>query len=83
MPVKHFTTGQVAEMLSVTPDKITDLIRTGQLAAVDISLHAGGKARWRVSADDLEAFLRRRRTQPPAPAPKRKRRADPLITRYY
>jgi excisionase family DNA binding protein len=83
MPVKHFTTGQVAEMLSVTPDKVTDWIADGSLAAVNVARHSGGKARWRIAAADLEDFLRRRRTQPPAPAPRGKRRTDPQTTRYY
>ena len=81
--MRHFTTGEVAEMLSVTADKVLDLIRTGQLGAVDVSLHRGGKARWRISDADLENFLLRRRSQPPTPAPKRKRRQPQEITKYY
>ncbi len=42
---------------------------------VDVSLHRGGKARWRIAVDDLEAFLARRRTQPKPPAPWKKRTA--------
>ncbi|HUE72008.1 MAG TPA: helix-turn-helix domain-containing protein [Pirellulaceae bacterium] len=82
MSKKHFTTGQAAEEISVTDEKIRDLIKAGEIAAIDVSLHAGGKPRWRIAASDLEAFLLRRRTQPPATAPKRKKRPA-QVTEYY
>jgi|GEM_PF-1727717 DNA binding domain, excisionase family len=72
---RYTTVAEAAETLAVTPDKITDLIHTGQLAAVDVSLHRGGKARWRIALTDLEAFLARRRTQSKPPAPRRKRKS--------
>lgn len=67
---RYLTVTDAAETLAVTTDKITDLIHAGQLAAVDVSLHRGGKARWRIAATDLEAFLACRRTSP-TPRPTR------------
>jgi len=58
------TTAAVAELLAVTTDKVTDLIRAGHLPAVNVALHEGGKARWRIAEEDLEAFLASRRTSP-------------------
>ncbi|HUE74867.1 MAG TPA: helix-turn-helix domain-containing protein [Pirellulaceae bacterium] len=80
---RHMTPKEVAELCRVTPDKVLDWIHDGALLAVNLARHAGGKARWRVSHDDLRDFLRRRRSQPPAPAPKRKRRQPENVTQYY
>jgi excisionase family DNA binding protein len=79
---RYLTTSQVAEMLSVTGDKVVDLIHSGQLPAINVALHKGGKARWRIAAAELEAFLNSRRTGPPTPrAPRRKERSP--MTQYY
>lgn len=78
---RYLTTASAAELLSVTADKITDLIHAGHLPAVDVSLHPGGKARWRISAADLEAFLASRRTTP-TPKPTRKRESG-YSRKYY
>lgn len=82
MPDRYLTVSDAAELLSVTPDKITDLIHSGQLPAVDVSLHRGGKARWRIAISDLEAFLASRRTSPPQPQVRRKREAT-YSRKYY
>jgi hypothetical protein len=66
----------VAAMLSVTPDKITDLIRAGQLTAVNVALHTGGKARWRVSQEALEQFILRRQSSPPTASTPRRRKSS-------
>ena len=78
----YYTIAQIAELLGVSPDKPRDWIADGSLPAINVARHSGGKARWRVSQADLEAFLLRRRTQPPAPAPKRKKRTTDVTTYY-
>ena len=81
---QFLTTADAAEMLAVTADKITDLIHTGQLAAVDVSLHRGGKARWRIDAADLERFLASRRAGPTAPpTPRRRKRSRSYTPKYF
>lgn len=79
---RYVTVRDAAELLAVTGDKVLDLIHSGQLAAVDVSLHRGGKARWRIAVDDLEQWLASRRTQPRPPAPRR-RRAASAPRKYY
>lgn len=81
MPSSYLTTAQTAELLAVTCDKITDLIHAGQLAAVNVALHSGGKARWRISAEALEQFLLRRQSSPP-PATQRRRHKRPARKHY-
>jgi excisionase family DNA binding protein len=77
----YLTVADAAEKLSVTSDKITDLIHSGQLPAVDVSLHRGGKARWRIDPADLDAFLAQRRTRPKPPRSQSKRK--PGFERKY
>src|SRR5436305_535712 len=55
---RYITTADAAEMLSVTGDKILDLISSGQLPAINVALRVGGKARWRIAVSDLEEFVR-------------------------
>jgi excisionase family DNA binding protein len=78
---RYLTPGQVAEMLAIDHGKVIDWIHGGQLEANDVSTHAGGKARWRISAEALERFLASRRNVPP-PAPLRQRRRRG-IAEYY
>jgi len=59
------------------------LIHSGQLPAVDVSLHRGGKARWRIAVADLETFLASRRTSPPPPRPQRRKRDAGYSRKYY
>ena len=80
---RYLTVADAAEMLSVTADKITDLIRSHQLPAVDVSLHRGGKARWRIAVSDLEGFLASRRRSPPPPRPARRQKGASYTRRYY
>ena len=82
---KYLTTAQAAEMLVVAPDKIGDWIKSGQLPAVNVAVHSGGKARWRIAAADLERFLASRRTGPtaPLPSPRRRKRSGSYTPKYF
>jgi excisionase family DNA binding protein len=79
---RYLTVADSAEMLAVTHDKVLDLIHSGQLPAVDVSLHRGGKARWRIALTDLELWLAGRRTQPRSPTARRTR-ATTYRAKYY
>jgi len=82
MTASFKTVKQVAELLRVRQHAVLSLIDSGELAAADVSLHPGGKPRWRISADDLEAFLARR-TRRPEPPRRRRRRANSAVTKYF
>jgi hypothetical protein len=63
----------VAALLAVNRHQVSDLIRSGELEAVDVSLRRGGKrASWRISSEALEAFCLRRGSAPVKRAPRRK-----------
>jgi len=72
----YLTPPELAKELRIRPDKVLTWIRSGELAAVDVSETIGGRPRWRISADDLDDFLKRRRAQP-APKVTRRRRRKP------
>lgn len=52
---KLLTIDQVAEYLGVHRDTVYSLIRSGKLAAFQLG---GRKAGWRISEEDLQAFVR-------------------------
>lgn len=75
------TPPQIADRLGVSPDKVHAWIRSGELAACDLSERRGCRPRWRVDPADLDAFLSRRRAQPPAPR-QRRLRTRPEVPEY-
>lgn len=75
------TVREVSEMLGVGQHGILALIRTGELLAVDVSLHPGGRPRWRIMLDEIEGFLIRRTHLPPGP--RRRRRKTATVKKYF
>jgi excisionase family DNA binding protein len=83
MPNHFQTTAEAAEFLSVTTDKITDLIHSGQLAAVNVALHPGGKPRWRIADEALKQFITSRQSQPVSISTPRRKRQPESVTQYH
>ena len=80
---REFLTPQkIGELLGVGHDKVLGFIRTGELRAIDLSTTRGKRPRWRISRDDLDAFLARRSATPP-PKPRRQRRQPDDVIEYY
>jgi excisionase family DNA binding protein len=69
---KLLTTRQVADRCGVDVGKIGRWIRSGQLSAVDVAENQGGRPRWRISQEAIEAFLARRQSPPAVTPPKRR-----------
>jgi len=61
-PDSFLTPPEVAKRLRVSPDKILAWIRRGELKAVNVS--NGGRPRFRISPNDLGAFLTSREVPP-------------------
>ncbi len=53
-----------AEELAVQPAKIYELIGNGSLIAIDVSLKADQRPRWRIRLTDFEAFIASRSSSP-------------------
>ena len=74
------TPPEIAELLRVNPDKVRGWIADGHLRAVNIS--DGSRPRYRVSQDDLDAFLAVRSTTKP-PKRKQERRRPENVIEFY
>lgn len=65
---------QIAKRLGVLPRKVQVWIRSGELVASNLAASAGGRSRFKVRPDDLEAFLVAR--QPKRPRGRRRGEAQ-------
>ena len=78
LPVK-----EVCERYGVSGHTVLGWIRRGELRAIDVSRQRGGKPRWRITQESLEAFeLIRTHTPPPPPTRRRKRQHHDVIEFY-
>jgi hypothetical protein len=77
-----YTPNELARVLRVSPDKIRNWIRTGQLGAVNTATAACGKPRWVVLPHHLAAFERSRQAGPQRKTTPR-RRQQPHFIDYY
>jgi excisionase family DNA binding protein len=78
------TPPQVAKRLGVSPDKILDWIRKGELHATNVATTRAGRPRYRISEEDLTIFQRTRQpSRPPAPPPPRKQKKVPGLIEYF
>ncbi len=71
--IRKLTPPQLARELQVTPEKVIAWIRSGELRAVNVALHAGGRPRWVIDRQDIAAFEASRASKP-TPRPRRRRR---------
>jgi excisionase family DNA binding protein len=79
----YLTVAEVADELAVPVGKLLLWIKSSELRAVNVAVKAGRKPRWRISALDLETFLRSRSVVP-GTAPRRRRRAvDPEVIKFF
>lgn len=69
--IAYLTPPAVARMLAIRPAKVLRWISRGELRASNVADSLGGRPRWRVSADYLQAFLARRRAVPQPVATRR------------
>lgn len=74
---------EITELFSVSEHTVGEWIKNGSLRAIDISRTPGGKARWRITQEALEAFQESRASQPPAPRAKRRPKRDDTVIAFY
>ena len=58
------TAAQVRERLGISDDTLRRLIRTGQIPAIKVG--AGAFGHWRITEEDLAAYIERVRVKPQA-----------------
>ncbi|HUE74573.1 MAG TPA: helix-turn-helix domain-containing protein [Pirellulaceae bacterium] len=84
MSVRSFLTiRQFADRIITSPDRIRDLIDSGDLRAVNIGKPGARRKTWRIPADEVERWLDSRASRPPAkPQPRERKRAAAYIPQY-
>ena len=75
----YMTPPELARERGVSPTKILALIRAGEIAAVNMATNPGGRPRWRIPPEALEAFDSRRMAQPPVKRHRRRRHRGDVI----
>jgi len=71
----YLTPPEVAKTLRVSESKVASWIRSGRLRAYNVS--EGQRPKYRIRADDLDAFLAGRAVTPPTEPVRRERRNIP------
>ncbi|HEV8001608.1 MAG TPA: helix-turn-helix domain-containing protein [Planctomycetaceae bacterium] len=80
---RKLTPPQVAARLAVGVDKVRHWIASGELPAIDVARKIGGRPRFRVDVNDLEAFEQRRLVQPQTRLRSRSRRQQADIIEFF
>jgi hypothetical protein len=75
------TVKQVSQKFGISQHAVLNLIKSGQIAAFDVSQSVGGRPRWRILEDSLESFISGRTYQ--RPTPKRRRKRKPTAVKRW
>lgn len=82
----YFGVPEIADRLRVKVDKVLSWIHSGELRAINVSQKSGCKPRWRISEDDLAAFLEARTSRgikASQPACRRRRKKSAETVRHF
>ena len=77
------TPPRLARRWGVAPEKILQLIHSGQLRAVNLAVDPKGRPRWRIHLSEIERFEESRSSRPPLPKQPRRRRRESSTGREY
>lgn len=78
-----FTPPQLAKLWGVSPDKIINLIRSGQLEAVNLATSPIGRPRYSISKAACERFKKSRQVMPELATTRRLRRKTVAGVKEY
>jgi excisionase family DNA binding protein len=81
LSLRCLTVPEVARYLRMSRDRVRDLIRRGELRAIDTAPTRCGRPRWIITPEAL-AEWERRRTAGPQPKPVRRRKRTPDVDYY-
>jgi predicted site-specific integrase-resolvase len=73
----------VAQRYGISPQKVLSWIKSGELRAVNVATHRGGRPRWVIAVMDLLAFEESRRVCNVNLVRRRTRKAMAGITEYF
>jgi hypothetical protein len=80
---RGFTPNELARVLRMSPDRIRDMIRSGELGAVNTSRHRCGRPRFVILPHHLAEWEKRRRAATlEAPRPKKRKKPSGYVDYY-
>jgi hypothetical protein len=79
---RRFTPPKLAKFWGISPDKITALIKAGQLDAIDLASPGSKRPRYSISEESIVAFEARRAVITPTSKSQRRRAVLSVVKRY-
>ena len=80
--MKTYGIREIRERYGVGEHTVLGWIRRGELRAIDVSRKPGGRPKWRVTQEALDAFEQLRTPTPTPPRAKRRKRLPEVIQFY-
>ena len=80
---RKLTPPEVAKLWGISLTTIMTWIRNGELRAINVARHLGGRPRYRIDVEDLKSFENRRAVLPPPPVQRRRRRRKEDSLEFY
>ena len=78
-----WTPPELAREWGVSPEKILNWIRSGELAATNIAASTTGRPRYRIDAEAITAFKLKRTPESPTPVVRRKRSPPSDVIQFF
>ena len=82
MPKSWVSPPALAEELGIAVEKVIRWIEHGELNAVNVATTTTGRPRWRISEEDVGAFLLSRKNQPVVKVQRRRKTRKNEVTFY-
>lgn len=80
--MKTYGIKDICERFAVGDHTVLAWIRRGELKAINVSRKLGGRPKWRITAQSLEAFETLRTPTPPPPRGRRRKRPADVVEFY-
>ena len=81
--IKHYRPRDVSEALDLKYDIVLDLIRRGDLAAINVASNPHGRPRWRIPETGIELFTAARSSRTEPQIKRIRRRRDPAVKEFF
>ena len=78
-PLRYLSPPKYAKQLGVNSEKVLGWIRRGVLRAINVADRVGGRPRWRISAEAIADFERRRSAVKPAKRRKQRKGKSEIL----
>lgn len=81
---RTYTIRDLSQYFAVSGHTVLAWIHQGELRATDVSPKRGGRPKWRITAEAVEAFeVSRMPSPPPEPRRRGRRKQEASVVEYY